>query len=323
MKRRVRINKSDAAESGTVVAETKPTHRLTGISVDEVSIVDRPANQRKFLLIKQQQKAEEVKKETAQTGLEAVDALIAKFGPPPPAAPAAAAPQAPAAAPAPAAPARPQLSVSPEFKAQMLAKLKAAQEKIGAIAQVLQAASEAPGAPVPQELMDALTQIAAMFAPQAPAPAPAAAPPPAAPAPAAAAKEETEKAGRKLSAARIQQLTDARALLDTLLTDVSGTVENETENDAAGDKKDEPAEAKKAAEPAKPSPELVEIKESLTGLATLVGKMTTALEGQNAQISELKKARGSSLQPDTETKVSKAAPVRWSHDMAAPEKNYQ
>jgi len=46
MRRKVRVSKADEA-----VVEPQ-THRLTDIEVHEVSVVDRPANQRKFLVVK-------------------------------------------------------------------------------------------------------------------------------------------------------------------------------------------------------------------------------------------------------------------------------
>lgn len=55
MRRRVGVQKAAAA---TASAEPQ-THRLTDIEVKEVSFVDRPANRRKFLVVKREQRAKE------------------------------------------------------------------------------------------------------------------------------------------------------------------------------------------------------------------------------------------------------------------------
>jgi hypothetical protein len=290
MKQRTRVRKADAA----VVTEDKtPTNRLTDISVNEVSIVDRAANQRKYLVVKD-------------------------------------APPVPPAAPhPPTAPPSPTLQISPELKAKVMGILTTAQERIGIIAKVLEGSSETPGAAPPQELMDALAQLAALFAPTQAPPAPPLPGPPAAP----AVKDETKKAGRKLSAARLAQLQSAKTTLDALLADVTATGADESEPDA--DEPDEPSAPKtpakkeeapgKVEEPTAESAELTEIKAGLSGLVTAVGRMTEVFEGQNARIDALQKSRGESRQADLDqqTAVKKAARVVWDLDMARPLKTVQ
>lgn len=139
MKARVRKSAAEAAE-------TKPTNRLTGITVNEVSIVDLAANQKKFLVVKE--------------------------APPPPPAPPATPPVTPPPAPA------PSLTISPELKAKVVGVLKIAQEKIALLAKALEVAVETPNAPAPQELLDQLAGISGLFAATPAAPAPPAPPHP-------------------------------------------------------------------------------------------------------------------------------------------------
>lgn len=294
MKQRVRVQKEAAP-----AAEAAATNRLTDITVNEVSIVDRAANQRKYLIVKD--------------------------APPP----AAVAPPPPAVAPPVAPPAPPQLKISPELKAKIAGVLTAAQAKITEIAKALQTAAETPGAPAPQELIDALTGLSGMFAANPAAP-PAAAPPAAHPAPPPAAKEETSKAGKKISAARLLQLMNAKEAIDTIIAEVSDA----TDDDAAAV---EPAKTEKATaakdeggvgvtEVTPATSELDGIKASLESLAGLVGKMTQVFEGQNQRIDALAKARGESKQLDLEKAGNgppKDKPVVWDMDMARPLKVVQ
>lgn len=298
MQYRQRISKSEAAAA----TDQTPTTRLTGIDVEEVSIVDRAANKRSYLVVKRA-------KSPAQK-----DDGVDKAAPPPPTA--APPPPAPNGAPPPAP--APTLTISPELKAQVLGALKSATEKIGIITQVLQGATETPGAPPPQELMDALKQLAAMFTPAAPAPA---APPPgspAAPPPAAppAQKDETAKAGKKLSNARLEQLTAARQLLDGLISDVSDA---QADADVDGDADKAPSKKQDApAAPADHSPQLKAIQDSLAAVTDTIGKVVKVVEGQNQTIANLQKSRGGSRQVDTEpvTTTKSAEPVQWPIDMA-------
>lgn len=286
MKERVRVRKS-----GEAAADATQTNRLTNISVNEVSIVDSAANKRKFLVVK--------------------DDSGGAPPPPPPAAP-----------PPPTAPAA--LTISPELKAKVSQVLQSAQEKIGAIAKALDGATETPGAPAPQQLMDALASLSGLFSPQPPAAPPAAphAPPPHAP-PAPAAKDETAKAGKKISAERLKQLMTAKTALDTILSEVATDATEEEVVDGDSKTKTEKNEASTtvAAPAPAPSEELVRINAQLDNLAGLVGKMTLVFEGQNTRIDQLAKARGESRQVDLDnSSITKAEKVVWEMDMAKPTK---
>lgn len=294
MKMRKQICKAEAAPTPAASDETadpKATHRLTDISVKEVSIVDRGANKRTYLVVKDD--------------------------PQPPAPPA-----------APTAPAPPTLRISAELKTKVLGQLTTAQERIGVIQKVLEGASETPGAPPPQELMDALAQLAALFTDTAQPPAAAPpAPPPAAPPPPAAKGDpaETEKAGRKMSAARIAQLEEMRTTLSTMISEVSGDSDKKDEEE----EKAAPASTEKTAAapviPPAPIPELDELKTSVKGISETMDKMFLVFQGQKARIDELSKSRGASRQVDVDGSDSKpkSTKVIWDTDMASPTKVVQ
>jgi hypothetical protein len=273
MKERTRVRKS--AE-----AETKPTNRLTGITVNEVSIVDLAANQKKFLVVK--------------------DAA-------PPAAPPPPAPATPPPAPA------PSLTISPELKAKVTGVLKTAQEKIAVLAKALEVAVETPGAPAPKELMDALAGISGLFAATPAAPAPPAPPGPPTP--------PVQKAGKKISASRLEQLLTAKTALDAILAEVADP-ETETEPEPEKTEKNEPAAL--PVEPAVPpvTTDLTEIRTSIEQLAGMVGKLTLVFEGQNQRIDSLAKARGQSQQVEID-KTTPQQRVVWDMDMAKPPKTVQ
>jgi hypothetical protein len=59
MRRKVGLQKSSAA--AVLAADESQTHRLTDIEVKEVSVVDRPANRRKFLVVKREPEAATMK----------------------------------------------------------------------------------------------------------------------------------------------------------------------------------------------------------------------------------------------------------------------
>lgn len=296
MKQRVRVQKSAPAAETT---DTTETNRLTGISVNEVSIVDRAANQRRYLIVKEDKQAAF----PPPAG-----------GAPPPAAPPAGQPPAPP-------PPAPQLKVSPEFKAKVVGVLRAASEKIAIIQKALETAAETPGVPPPQELMDALTGLSGMFATAPPAP------PAAPPAPAAAPPAPAMKAGKKISAARLALISDAKAALDKIISDVSGA---DDADDAEPEKTEKSAESTTTTttlEPAAPvvNDELASIRTSIEGLAGLVGKMTQLFEGQNSRIDQLTKARGQSRQVDLDKAggARREEKVVWDMDMAKPAKAIQ
>lgn len=337
MKLRQRIAKSDVATAVDPTDESKKpkTHRLTGISVNEVSIVDRAANKRNYIVVK-------------RDGVLHVEKDVPPGGQPQPAPPA-----------QPTAPVAPTLRISPELKAKVTGILTTAQERIGIISKVLEGSSETPGAPPPQELMDALTQLAQLFAADAAPPTP---PPPAAQPPAPAAKDATEKAGRKISQARLTQLTQMRSTLDALIADASGAKTDAADDDEEDEKEpakkgdpvqppiggspigdppvkkpdegDEEDEAKKKP-PQQDAPpqdgsaqqtqqELSEIRQAVAVQTELMAKMALLFESQNARVNALSKSRGNSLQPDLDVPVEKSQQrVVWDLDMARPMKTVQ
>lgn len=110
MRVRAKLNKADAAP--TADEQTEAVNKLSDITVEEVSIVDRPANRRTFLVVK------------SARGTAAEPA---------------------AEKPAP-------MKISAEEKAKLTQKVQAASTAIDAMKTVLDTAEEAAGAGVPEEL---------------------------------------------------------------------------------------------------------------------------------------------------------------------------
>lgn len=299
MRNRHRIQKADEIPAETSEG-TKPTHRLTGITVKEVSVVDRAANKRKYLLVKE----DETNKALPQT---------------------------------PDLPAPPQgtnaLRITPELKTKVMGALQDAQEHIGRITKVLEGSSETPGVPPPQELMDALTQLANMFLQSEGTPGTQPATPPTAATKTAegatGGTEPAEKAGRKLSAARLAQLQAAHETISALLAEVSEEKPADAkpaEGDAASTEKNAP--------PAPPAAPAIDVhvnalRGEMTAMSASIGeslkKMTMVFEHQNARIEDLSKARGSSAQVDLDAQHANTQPKKlvWDMDMAAPRKTFQ
>lgn len=285
MRTRHRVNKSEATASGS----NKATHRLTEIDVAEVSIVDRGANQRTYLVVKDEKgkgdsdKSEAATQPTAKSG--EVPALPSQ-------------PDQPDASPPPA------VNITAEAKTQMLTALKAAQERLGAITKTVEGATVAADATLPAELVEEMTRLSQLFAPKPDAD-----------------KTDAEKAGRKISGARMQQLQSMRATLDAMIAETSS--EAATTEETA--ETEEPAEAEKSAKPPQPSAELAEVSGAVAKLATTVAKMVEVFEGQNQRIDALAKSTGESRQADLDSprQPEKPKKVVWDMDMASPLKTVQ
>lgn len=133
--------------------------------------------------------------------------------------------------------------------------------------------------------------------------------------------EDVEKAGRKISGARMKQLLTMRDTIEALLADVS-----EKEPEASDEAASQEVETQKAA-PVEhvPNPELEEIKCTVAELVKAVEKMAVIFDKQNQQIESLAKSRGASRQADLDA-PREAAPqkkVVWDLDMASPIKTVQ
>lgn len=133
------------------------------------------------------------------------------------------------------------------------------------------------------------------------------------------------KAGKKISAARLALISDAKAALDKIISDVAGA--DDADDEAAPEKTEKSAELTTTTtlEPAPVTDELASIKTSIEGLAGLVGKMTQLFEGQNSRIDQLTKARGQSRQVDLDKAggARREEKVVWDMDMAKPAKAIQ
>lgn len=311
MKTRQRVRKADDATAATPTTTAAATHRLTDISVEEISIVDRAANKRKYLMVK-----------NADGTTDVVKTGVAKDGPPP-------APQAPAPPQPPTTPAPATLTISPELKAQVLGILKAAQEQIGVISKVLEGSSETPGAAPPKELMDALAQLAKTLTPPTtaapatpPAPAPHAAPPAAPP---AIGKVDAEKAGKKISASTLAQLTAAHTTIGSLIAEAQAPETTDPTTETAAPPATPPADPAEKATPQPPAAPPVaapavapELQKQIETMADTVNKMAVLFQAQAKQLEDLRKSRGSSQQADLDGAdvKKKSEVVSWPLDMA-------
>lgn len=128
MRARVRVRKDDAQ-----------VFRLTDIEVEEVSIVDRAANKRKFLVTKADPPA----------------------APAPSAAPAVPAPTpAPAPAPDPGPKTEPTMRLSPEMKAELVKRIATALERVQALGTLIGGAEEVAGMlEIPAELVTKVAEL--------------------------------------------------------------------------------------------------------------------------------------------------------------------
>jgi hypothetical protein len=132
-------------------------YSLEDIQVEEVSVVDRAANKRKFLVVKQEKEMRKSKEVIAdgKGGL-----TIAKDEPTPSTAPAAEAPPAATATEAPPSPAGASIRMAPAAKAEMLKRCDSALMKINALKSICEKAEEVDGlSEIPQEIVDGVEGI--------------------------------------------------------------------------------------------------------------------------------------------------------------------
>ena len=127
-----------------------PVYRLSDIEVEEVSIVDRAANQRKFLIAKNQPAEVEADK---ATGTQAPAPAPAPTPPPAPAPP-------PEPEPDPGPKTEPTMRLSPEMKAELAKRVAAATERLKAIATLVTGAEEVAGLlEIPAELVTKVAEL--------------------------------------------------------------------------------------------------------------------------------------------------------------------
>ena len=271
MRTRTRVRK---AEDEKVVSE------LTDIEVEEVSVVERAANARKFLLLKAEAKTEE----------KPADAE--------------------------AKPAGEASKISKEARAELVALLKGALEQIELIGDQIARAVVADGAGVPEAASAALARLRKMFAGEAggesdvdkgektetek-----------------AGAKISASRLAR-LEEARAQAASHLE-LLDGVLSEVrpGEAAEQETEK---GSKKEEPRPAAKAEIPEELAETLEQVGKSLKTLTDVVVRQGEELADLKKSADEPAPARGASRQVAGEGRedVEKGGDVSWPLDMNRP-----
>lgn len=203
------------------MADANQVYRLSDIEVEEVSIVDRAANKRQFLVMKRSdamtKKATEVKPDGKGNHTVTKDA--------PPGAPATP-PAGAAPAPAPAAPAAPGAStpatpvLSPEAKAELLKRVDMAMTRLAAIKATLDGAMVQEGTTdIPPEVVSAFGDLLHGIAEGDPSEAPAAGAPTPAAAPATKSVTAAITKGRK----REGLLRTAAASLQSVLAALDAT----------------------------------------------------------------------------------------------------
>lgn len=316
--------------------DANQVYRLSDIEVEEVSIVDRAANKRRFLMMKATggamttKKATEVKPDGKGSHTIAKDAPAAAApgaapaAAPAPAAPAAGAPATPPTTPAPTA-AVPVLS--PEAKAELLKRVDMASQRLTAIKAMLDGATVQEGTTdIPAEVVAAfgllLTGIAEGEAPEANAQ----------PAPATKSVTAAVTKGRK------QISTEREGLLRTALTSIQSVL---SALDAQPEITEPVANPAAADVPpvAAPAPEVVKstVDAAVAPIAASVAKLeasvTKALgsilgvvESQKAAITKAADAKpvdrglgtGNGAREDVTKKEEPAPPVSWPLDMNNP-----
>jgi hypothetical protein len=310
-------------------------HRLTDIDVEEVSIVDRAANARKFIVVKNDGSEDTMAKAGAPVKSDGKGGHTVEKETPPPAAeqPAVPAASAPPAAPAPAAdPAdalppmqEPKLQLSPEAKGELAKRVAAAKGRLEALEKMLGEAEEVQGlVEVPAEIVTKVSEILVGLAEG----------------------EKVEKSDApalvlkglpQFSSARVSQLQAARDALDALL----GTV---------APKPAEPAPAAPGAAPAEPvaddaaatvegivakamkaalAPLEEKVAKGLLGIAAKVEIQGTAIAKQAERVEALDRGRGGSQSAPADagdrTETSKSGEDddgdAWPLDLADPDKH--
>lgn len=286
---------------------TEPTtYRLTDIDTEEVSVVDRAANRRKFLIVK----GADMAKGAAITSDGKGGHTVVKDAPAtPPATPPTAAPTpAPAPTPEPSKPAEPVLALSPEAKAELIKRVTTAAERLSALKSLVEGATESLGLlEVPNEIALKFSELLTGLA-----------------------QGEVEKGAAvakglpQFSSARTSQLLAARDAIDAVLSSVA-----------------KPTTPEPAPEPAAPAVD-DSIAKALaafeTRVATALDKITTVVASQGETIAKQAAAVATVAKGQRELPQSSSAPGQregvdkgdedeadepggWPSDMADPDKH--
>ncbi len=299
-------------------------YRLTDIEVQEVSVVDRAANKRKFLVVKSEEnsampKSIEVKPD-GKGNLE-----IAKDDP--------ATPPAPGAPPSTDAPAAPPpaevvIRMSPGAQAEMVKRCDGAIEKLNALKALVSKAQTEDGiTEIPQEVVDAVGGIVHLLSEgedDAAAPAPEA--PPAPPADDSLAKSvaksfsiEITKGRKQISMVREAKLRAAAGALSDILAELAPPADVTVEPSNV----DAMVEVTEKTITKSMLSYETKLAKSMDGLLKVVKNQNEAIAKQAARIEQISSVdRGrTTANGATAEEVTKAAtptPTPWSLDMSEP-----
>lgn len=281
---------------------TDGVHRLMGMSVHEVSLVDRAANKRHFLIVKRDEMSEQT--QTTETG-----------------APAATKDESGGAGEATA-----KAGMQAQVKDELLAALTSACERLVTVAQSVKDSevSDAPVEPaVPTEIVGAIGEVAEMLKGLASQYGAAAAPPatetPAEAAPpgdqaADPAKSGDEvqvgKAGRRMAKERLERFRKALDLLVGIMKEIS----------FEATRKRAPASPPEGDNVMVSKATIAEINAALSTAVEVAQKQETVIADLQKQVADLKKAAPlpRSLPAGDETQVTKSGQVAWPLDMNRP-----
>lgn len=282
----------------TTAKNDSTIYRLTEIDTEEVSIVDRAANQRKFLVVKGAN--------MAKAGSPVVPdgkgghTTTEKDGAP--------APTVPDATPTTPALNEPVLNLSPETKAELIKRLAAATSRIDALKAMIAGAVEVPGSvEVPSSISDLVAELLTGITHG------------------EVAKGEVAKGLPQFSAQRVAQIQAARSALDELLGSITKPAPTEPEVPPEAAPTVDEVVAKAVAKA------LGSIESKLAGgfekIATVIAKHGEAIEKQAATVAVIEKSsratprsatpEGSGTQGATEDDDN--AP--WPTDMSDPDKH--
>lgn len=301
------------------MTKKQQVHRLEDLLVEEVSIVDRPANKRPFLMVKSE----------AGHGAEVVPGSSGELVTDP-AKPAAPAPAAPPTAPDPAVVAQVEkmmariekgLALAPDVRRELFSSLRDGMQRVHAVMNLADAApvdyegTQQPSALVPlfaSELSEAATAIAAAakkmgkLTKNEPDPEPGVDIEKGLTSLVEGLETEIQKRGAKMSSARLGKFKEALGLLSKLLEEL----------DAGGKVEPEKGRTAKSETPAIP----VEVTKTLETATGAIEHLKATVKKQAQEIRTLKEARPASnaIPVDTSEPAPRAPEkVTWPRDMNA------
>lgn len=280
-----------------------PVYRLTDMIVEEVSAVDRAANKRTFLLVKN---ADGVASSGSEVVVGANGELTVSKAPEPPTAAAPAASVAPASEAAPTSPDAPQIpsatntveapngtviNLSPETKADLVARIAEATKQLAKLSATVNGAAEVQGsAEIPQEVVDGVAGIVSALD-------------------SGVTKAAVEKGRKQISMARETKIRAAHSALAEIVAELDAPAATATEASV------EAPAAPAPTAPAVPATKSIDKRDLvIAGLVGVVEKATASLAKQEARIAQIERTRPTSNAGTVES----SAPMRTTKSDTTP-----